>query len=410
MTQLITNFKFNQKNILVLLIALFPISLVIGSALINCSIIIIDLLFLYILIKEKKLKFLDQHTFYLLLFLWGTLIVNMALSLSFENSFSRAFGFIRFIFFIFAIKFVLNKHKVDDKIIFISWISIFLIITIDIIFESIFGFNTLGFKNNFPGRISSFLHDELKIGNYYFGFILLSLSFIYYNYRKSFFLIFLVFFVSVSFLIGERSNFIKIFTVIFIFLFLIDKMDIWKKIIVLSGFFVLAFAIISQNEFYKSRFVGQLTGDLASHNYDVIKFYKFTTYAAHHNTAYQIFKNYPYFGVGLKNFRMESGDSEYINSEFRFNKYRQNTHPHQVHLEFLSELGLFGYISFFIFFYIFLKKSINSQLKNKNLYQLSGILFIIISFMPLIPSGSFFTTYGAAIFWLNFSIIDSFNS
>ena len=410
MTSFLTNFKFNQKNILVLLIAFFPVSLIVGSALINCSIIIIDLLFLYILIQERKIKFLNQHTFYLLLFLWCTLIINMTLSLSIENSFSRTFGFIRFIFFIFAIKFVLNKNKVDDKIIFFSWIAIFSIVTVDIIFESIFGFNTLGFSNNFPGRISSFLHDELKIGNYYFGFVLLSLSFIYYNYKKNYFLLFLVFFIFVSFLIGERSNFIKVFTLIFIFFFLVDKMNLWKKIIILSSFLILAFAIISQNESYKNRFVNQLTGDLASHNYDVIKFYKFTTYGAHHNVAYQIFKNYPYFGVGLKNFRMESGDSEYINSEFRFNKYRQNTHPHQVHLEFLSELGLFGYISFFMFFYVFLKKSIIVQLKSKNLYHLSGILFIIISFMPLIPSGSFFTTYGAAIFWLNFSIIDSFNN
>ena len=164
----------------------------------------------------------------------------MTLSLSIENSFSRTFGFIRFIFFIFAIKFVLNKNKVDDKIIFFSWIAIFSIVTVDIIFESIFGFNTLGFSNNFPGRISSFLHDELKIGNYYFGFVLLSLSFIYYNYKKSYFLLFLVFFIFVSFLIGERSNFIKVFTLIFIFFFLVDKMNLWKKIIILSSFLILA--------------------------------------------------------------------------------------------------------------------------------------------------------------------------
>ena len=91
-------------------------------------------------------------------------------------------------------------------------VILFLIVSLDIIFESIFGFNTLGFNNNLPGRISSFLNDELKIGNYYFGFILLARKFIFYNYKKNYL------FYSVSYclfnsviLTGERSNFIKIF-------------------------------------------------------------------------------------------------------------------------------------------------------------------------------------------------------
>ena len=84
----------------------------------------------------------------------------------------------------FAIKFILNKDNTHDKIIFTAWLSLFLIVTFDIIFETIFGYNTLGFQNNFPGRISSFLNNELKIGNYYFGFILLSLSCIFYNTKK----------------------------------------------------------------------------------------------------------------------------------------------------------------------------------------------------------------------------------
>ena len=53
--------------------------------------------------------------------------------------------------------------------------------------------------------------------------------------------------------------------------------------------------------------------------------------------------------------------------------------------------------------------SIRVQFINKNLYQLSGILVVLITFLPLIPSGSFFTTYGASIFWLNFAVVEAFN-
>ena len=183
MKELIQNYKLEPRTFLIFSIALFPLTLLIGSSFINSSIVLIDILFLFILIKEKKLSFLKNQSFYILLFLWATLIINMILSINIENSLSRSIGFIRFIFFIFAIKFVLNKNKNDDRLIFISWSIIFFIVTIDIIFELIFGFNTLGFQNNLPGRISSFLNDELKIGNFYFGFILLTFSFIYYKLK-----------------------------------------------------------------------------------------------------------------------------------------------------------------------------------------------------------------------------------
>ena len=171
MRELIKNYKLESKTFLIFLIALFPLMLLIGSSFINISIVIIDTLFLFILIKERKLNYLKHQTFYILIFLWITLIINMLLSINIENSLSRSLGFIRFIIFVFAIKFVLNKNKIDDKLIFTSWAMIFIIVTVDIIFESIFGFNTLGFQNNFPGRISSFLDDELKIGNFYFSVI-----------------------------------------------------------------------------------------------------------------------------------------------------------------------------------------------------------------------------------------------
>ena len=410
MRELIQNYKLEPRTFLILSIALFPITLLIGSSFINSSIVLIDILFLFLLIKEKKLNFLKNQSFYILLILWAVLIINMLLSINTENSLSRSIGFIRFIIFIFAIKFILNKNKTDDKLIFVSWSIIFFIVTIDIIFESIFGFNTLGFQSYLPGRVSSFLNDELKIGNFYFGFILLTLSFIYYKLKiDKIFIISLIFLIFVSFLIGERSNFIKIFIITFLFFLVVDKTILWKKLLLFFITLALIFFTISKNENLKERFYNQIFVNLVEHNYDIKKFFRFTTYGAHYDTAIQIFKNHPYFGVGLKNYRIESGKAKYENPNFIFNEKRKTTHPHQIHFEFLAEMGLFGYISFFIFFFIFLTRSIKIQIKNKNLYHLSSLLFILVSFAPLIPSGSFFTTYGAAIFWLNFAVVESFN-
>ena len=59
--------------------------------------------------------------------------------------------------------------------------------------------------------------------------------------------------------------------------------------------------------------------NLVEHNYDIKKIFRFTTYRAHYDTAIQIFKKHTYFGVGLKNYRIESGKAKYENPNFIFN-------------------------------------------------------------------------------------------
>ena len=110
-------------------------------------------------------------------------------------------------------------------------------------------------------------------------------------------------------------------------------------------------------------------------------------------------------GIGLKNFRKISGDAKYKNVDYQYTDYRQTTHPHQIHFEILSELGLIGYILFGLFFYISISICFKTYIKSKNLFQLSSLLFIIATIIPLLPSGSFFTTYTASIFWVNYGLL-----
>ena len=63
MRELIQNYKLEPRTFLILLIALFPITLLIGSSFINSSIVLIDILFLFLLIKEKKIKFFKKSKF-----------------------------------------------------------------------------------------------------------------------------------------------------------------------------------------------------------------------------------------------------------------------------------------------------------------------------------------------------------
>ena len=94
---------------------------------------------------------------------------------------------------------------------------------------------------------------------------------------------------------------------------------------------------------------------------------------------------------------MEVGNKVYHN-------LHTSTHPHQIHFEFLSELGVMGYLFIIIFFIYHFYKFGKNKLHNDNL-NLAGLLFVLTSLLPLLPSGSFFTSNGATLFWLNFAMM-----
>ena len=135
---------------------------------------------------------------------------------------------------------------------------------------------------------------------------------------------------------------------------------------------------------------------------------KQSLYGAHRNAAKKIFSEHLIFGVGVKNFRHESLKKKYENLEYKETDSRYATHPHQVHYEFLSETGVFGYSCFLIFILSSVYLAFKSYLKTRNLYQLSAIIFITTSLLPLLPSGSFLSTYTSSIFWINFAIMNSY--
>ena len=82
------------------------------------------------------------------------------------------------------------------------------------------------------------------------------------------------------------------------------------------------------------------------------------------------FKDNLIFGVGIKNFRIESLKNKYENKDYDQTAIRWATHPHQVHYELLSETGLFGYVSFLIFLISSIYLSFVNYLKYRNYYQL----------------------------------------
>lgn len=398
-------------NILSFFIFLLPASILSGSFILNSNILAICLFFLFEIFKEKIFKktFFNFYA-YCLIFIFIYLIINLLFSSNFNNSLDRTLGFLRFIFLVFALKYFFEKENILKlkKIILFFWTFIFILVTIDANFEYLFGFNIVGNKSYMPGRISSFLGDELKIGAYYFGFMLLTLSTIKIYYKKQFNVlsIIILIFLFTSFIIGERSNFIKVFLSCFVFsFFLFNKKNFLLFLKILFFLIILFSIIISYNKSYYDRFV--LPIKTFSKEAGLKEFIKQSTYGAHYSTAIKIYLNYPFFGVGLKNFRTESGKEKYNDESLTFNKYRQTTHPHQLHLEILSELGVIGYLIFFITFLIIFIKSYKNFKNTRNLINIAGLITTFSSLLPILPSGSFFTSYTATIFWTSFALMIS---
>lgn len=420
LNNIITNmklfFKFNEfknenieKKLGILIISFFPIFILSGSAIINIFTILLIIIFAKELsnnLNIKNFKIFNDIFFFLIVVFFVSLIINIFFSQNGTSNFYRQLGVVRFLILAYAIKYFLSyKNFKFFKYVTRFWTIIFFIVSFDILFEFIFGFNTLGYVSEINGRITSFSADEYKIGNFYYGFFLIAIVYFFKNlkFNKINFLL-LVFLIILSFLIGERSNFIKIFISIILFFLISNILSRDKKFLSIIIIVFSTFIISKNTPYLKNKYLDQIFKPFISKG--IIKTIAESHYGVHYYTAYKIYKNYPIFGIGLKQYRFESLKEEYKKNKYNtYNMDRWATHPHQIHFEFLCETGSFGYINFLIFFIMTIYFSIKKFYYNQNLYLLASTIFIITTFIPLIPSGSFFTTYSASIFWFNFGIL-----
>lgn len=401
----------NSISIPFFLILFLPISLLISTGVSEFFIIIILLFFLAKVITKKKWKLFNNKIFLLLLILWVYLIINFLISenYQFANFSLRGLTFIKYILFIFAFIFFV-KNKIN-KVLSV-WSITMTIVLIDVYFEFFMGHNLIGIKSHDPTRIASFLGKELKIGHFLLGFNFLCLGFFLQSFKKDskiikIFALFILLLILIgSFITGERSNFIRTLFCSFLMLFFFNEKYIKYKII--FGILAIIFITVTLNLSSKIniRYKGQIINNIEKKG--IVESIKETQHGAHYYTAIEIFKKNIFFGIGNKNYRIECSKKDYYNPNFLRSEERCSTHPHQIYLELLSEHGLVGtLIILYIIFYILIG-NIKVFLVKRNYIHLASIVFILSTFLPIIPSGSFFVSFDATIFWLNFAIMNYF--
>ena len=383
----------HSVKITLIFIILFPVILLVGSAVVNISIILMNIFFLVHIFSEKKYSIFNNDIFYVLSAFWLFLIINTLLNDGFKDNYLRGFGFIRFILFIFSISYFLSYKKFKfKKAIFNVWTVVYIIVSLDLIFEFIYGFNSLGFKNIHDGRLSGFTGDELVIGHWYFCFSLIILS---NNFKQSKIFYFLLFLsIVVSFLIGERANFIRLFLAIIFLLIITNKVTLKSLGVLVLTIASIIFItensknIVAGNEF-KSRYYNEVVNLIKQDSFK--KLNNINSYTPMYINAYVLFKENKTLGVGL--------GSYYKKSHKIFAKYKKtfagfrmipNTHPHQYHFEIWATLGLPGYIFIFSMIFYFIIKSFFYYKLSKNIINLSSLLMIFVFLFHFYQLGVFF--------------------
>ena len=426
------NFKkaYLNEKLIIFLFSFLPIALILGNAVINLNIIIIDLFLLFTCWQQKKWSWINNKYLYFFIFIWIYLILNSIIATNiFTNTFDfieqhevypqkesiiRSVSFIRFVIFVFAVQyFFINSKKIFDQI-FLYWSIIIFVVLIDIIFEYLFGFNLLGFTSPTSHRIVSFFYDELVVGGFVMGFAFLISGFLFKlakndSKKKIFSNIFFYLSIICIYLSGERSNFIKALIIASIILLLIDDAHFYikKKYIFLFIIIGIALPTLVSKDIYL-RQIGFFKRIQIYNQGSIYKKFGHLKHFVHYDTAWKIFKDYPINGIGNSKFRYICHDKKYFNAEIKLSYQRCSNHPHQVHFEILSEQGIIGYLIIIFTIFNILFNSLKVYRKTGNITHLSSILFVLAFFIPLLPSGSFFSTFNGSIFWINFSFLYAF--
>ena len=402
--------NFNLNNDLSFSLILIPTFLISGPLIPELLTLLSISIFLYLVIKNKNFKyFKNKYTYFFILFF---VIINLR-SLFVSDlilSIKSTLFYFRFYLLSLSIWYVLDtNYKFGKKFLNLLIISMIILI-IDAFIQYKFGTNILGMAKTHHSRVSSFFGDELVLGSYLVRLLPLTIGlYVFIHYKKFsvinaivlFFIILMMYCgISVS---GDRTAFYL--SLLFLpFLFILKNIKYLKnKIYPLALLFIIFFSLfIFNNENLKKRIFNSTFSSMVyfdSKKNDKINFVLFShNHQTHIKTAYNIFLDNKFFGIGVKQYRNFCKDKKYF-----VNKWSCVTHPHNIYAQFLAELGIFGFAFLFAFFiYIIIRIFNNLFIVKKtplvllNFLVLSGLF---INLFPFAPAGNFFNNWLSMIYY-----------
>ena len=396
------------KNIQIYLFYSLPFSYIFSVFILDFSISIIALSFLFLLFKDENKKY---SNWLLILFStwWIYLMISSILSEDIFFSLKSSFFYIRFGLFAFATWYIFENKHFSLSLFFKIYFIFILILVLSAIVEMVF-FNESYF-NTTNTRLSGFFYDEMVLGEY---LSIASFSFVAifaYLYNKNSYKYLIVFsalsiLISIIFLSGERSAFISSLLSIVIILILSVKS---KRTFLFSVaiFCLFIYSVITLNVDSKNRMFNYTIIQLKSENIsNAFSFKGFNLlpidYYEKNISAYKMFLDKPFTGHGPNMYRKVCSDKKYIS------QFSCSTHPHSTYLQLLSETGIVGITPIIlIFLYLnykfFLQLLFVLKIQQKEIFKFHELLVIVpfyIFLFPFIPSMNFFNNWNSILIYL----------
>ncbi len=412
--------EFYIKNFINFLICLLPVSFIAGNLIINLNlglIIIFSFLFYGKEIFKLKLLFFDKVLILIFIFAIFTSLFN---TFNYKNDYqktldtftiNKTLSFLRFLFFYFAMRFLVEKKIFSFKYFFVvsSLCSIF--VSLDLIYQFINGKDIFGFTSE-TYKLAGPFGDEQIAGSYLQRFSVFSffLIIIYYpnlSFKTKltlFLFLILLFFYSI-FLAGNRMPII-VFMLFWIFLFFLEKRLRNFSILFLGSLLFFFYLVFQFNDL-----VNTYTLHFFRISNEIVKFVPVLLSEENINQFPNTYVKEFYSGLmsWKENFYIGGG----INS-FHYNCVKSvsacASHPHNYYLEILSEHGLIGMLLwsivflYVVFVSIIKKYFLEANFINNHLITPFAILFLVEIF-PFKTTGSFFTTGNATFIFLILSVI-----
>ncbi len=404
--------KFSYDKFLkfsILLYLFLPIAIVIGNFSINAIILYSLIIIIYLLYKIKVTKFFfEKEVVYLTIF-FLYLIINSLLNND-EYVLYSTLKYLRFYFFSLAIYYLLIIDDEFYKKLTFIFFGLFLLLLFDGFYQYFKGYNLIGLQQTVPHRVSSFFGDELVLGSFiskYLPFVIL--FFLIKKNHSPFFAPTLLILLILTFIAGERTAFA---TTILIIFFTIIKLYDLKKIIIFSTSILSSLVlVIYLDDVTKDRMIFQTIDDLKIlSEWKNPKSFKIYTkqHNAHFQSAYLMYKkgNFveKFFGRGVKSFRNNCSKREFCDAS-----YCCSTHPHNIFLQVLAEIGLIGLFFYLYFILYLLYNSAYLFIKKKDDKKYIILISILLNYLPFLTSGNIFGTFLSTNFFLLISILLYFN-
>ena len=389
---------------------LLPFTLVTGPFLPDLFLTIIAIYFLIISFIYKLFHYYKNAAVYLFLFFYSWIIISGLLSDHPYQSlidYNGPIFFIRYLFFVLGIAYLLNMNATLIKIFCIHLLLLLIFVVIDGYMMWLTGTNLLGFQSP-SSRVTGIFNDEEILGHFLSHVVPLAFALSVFVFgiepkKVILYMFLLVLSEILIFVSNDRAGFLKIFQFTILLIFLSNHFKFFRIVSFVLSLLIIYFVIQFSDDSKKrySSTVEQVSSTK-------VPFMPWTPgHEEHFNITLNMFKDNPITGQGPQAFRIYCDTSEFIKG--------CTNHPHNYFFQTIGELGIVGFILLFLaflyvtqklfrqFYNLWFIKNLNKHYLSDHLVALFSLAFILL--WPLIPHQSFYNNWLNVYYFLPFGFI-----